>query len=83
MNHQGEIRQNLHAFLKHLKSVAQHYQGPLVISEYGYRVLGSAMSQPCNEMTLGTFNPQLQAQPVTKCNTSIIGTNKPQVSASI
>ena len=33
-----------------------------MISEYGYPALGSAMSLPWNEMTMGTFNSQLQAQ---------------------
>lgn len=59
---ESEIAQTWQAYLKQVTDFAHKQKRPLLISEYGYPALDSAMSQPWNETTPAALNTQLQSR---------------------
>ena len=54
-----------HSYIDKIEHFASRYQRPLLITEYGYPALDSAMKQPWNETSGAAFNSKLQADLVT------------------
>ena len=49
-------------FIQDIEGFARHQQRPLIITEYGYPALESALAEPWNETTQASFDPLLQAE---------------------
>lgn len=61
-----------HRYIDELEQFAGIHQRPLLITEYGYPALDSAMKQPWNETSGAAFNPKLQAELITGATQTIL-----------
>lgn len=62
LRRQEETQNAWRKYLKEREIFASDHKRPLVISEYGYPALDSALNQPWDETTNAPFNPSLQAR---------------------